>query len=219
MDQRKAFQLRCPTRLLIAGPSGCGKTTFTTRLLLDNTELFGQAPESIYYCYGSWQKGFEKLKKGGVKFHEGIPDTDLLGKWFPGGQGILVLDDLMDEGSNDKRVLDLFTRDSHHQGVTVLYLCQDLFPNGKYAKTISRNAHYIAVFKNPRDQLGMRNLLLQSFPTQWQDVLETYRKATERPFGYMLLDLHPASQDDTRVLSHVLKDEGIMRCYQFRPSC
>ena len=94
-----------------------------------------------------------------------------------------------------------------------------LFPNGKYAKTISRNAHYIAVFKNPRDQLGMRNLLLQSFPTQWQDVLETYRKATERPFGYMLLDLHPASQDDTRVLSHVLKDEGIMRCYQFRPSC
>ena len=219
MDQRKAFQFRCPTRLLVAGPSGCGKTTFTTRLLLDNTELFSKAPESIYYCYGSWQKGFEKLKKGGVKFHEGIPDTDLLRKWFPGEQGILVLDDLMDEGSNDKRVLDLFTRDSHHQGVTVIYLCQDLFPNGKYAKTISRNTHYIAVFKNPRDQLGMRNLLLQSFPTQWQDVLETYRKATERPFGYMLLDLHPASQDDTRVLSHVLKDEGIMRCYQFRPSC
>ena len=126
MEQRKAFEFRCPTRLLIAGPSGCGKTTFTTRLLLDNTELFSKAPESIYYCYGSWQKGFEKLKQGGVKFHEGIPDTDLLRKWFPGGQGILVLDDLMDEGSNDKRVLDLFTRDSHHQGVTVLYLCQDL---------------------------------------------------------------------------------------------
>ena len=62
----------------------------------------------------------------------------MLRQWFPKGQGILVLDDLMDEGSNDKRVLDLFTRDSHHQDVTVLYLCQDLFPNGKYAKTISR---------------------------------------------------------------------------------
>ena len=115
--------------------------------------------------------------------------------------------------------VDLFTRDSHHQDVTVLYLCQDLFPNGKYAKTISHNAHYITVFKNPRDQLGMRNLLLKSFPTQWQDVLETYRKTTKRPFGYMLLDLHPASQDDARVLSHALNNEGIMRCYQFRPSC
>ena len=123
MEQRKAFRFRCPTRLLIAGPSGCGKTTFTTRLLVDNTDMFSKTPKSIYYCYGSWQKGFEKLKKGGVKFHEGIPDTDLLHKWFPKGQGILVLDDVMDEGSNDKRVLDLFTRDSHHQDVTVLYLC------------------------------------------------------------------------------------------------
>ena len=115
------------------------------------------------------------------------------------------MDDRMDEGSNDKWVLDLFTKDSHHQGVTVLYLCQDLFSTGKYAKTIT-----LAVFKSPRDKLGMRDLLLQTFPTQWQDILETYKKVPERPFGYMLLDLHPASQDDTRILSHALKDEG--RC-------
>ena len=49
----------------------------------------------------------------------------------------------MDEGGNDKRVLDLFTRESHHRNITVLYLCQDLFPPGKFAKTISRNAHYV----------------------------------------------------------------------------
>ena len=35
-------------------------------------------------------------------------------------------------------------------------------------------------FKNPRNQLSMRNLLLQAFPTQWQDVQDTFRKATER---------------------------------------
>ena len=40
----------------------------------------------------------------------------------------MVLDDLMEEGSNDKRVLDLFTKHSHHQNVTVIYLCQDMFP-------------------------------------------------------------------------------------------
>ena len=28
----------------------------------------------------------------------------------------------------DKRVLDLFTKDSHHRNITVLYLTQDLFP-------------------------------------------------------------------------------------------
>jgi len=106
------------------------------------------------------------MKALGVKFHEGVLDTDQLKTWFPKG-GLLVLDDLMPEGGNDKRVLDLFTEHFHHQKVTVLYLCH-MFPSGKYAKTISRNAHYITAFKSPRDQLGMRNLLLQALPTQWQ---------------------------------------------------
>ena len=97
----------------------------------------------------------------------------------------------MEEGGNDKRVSDLFTKHSHHQNVMVIYLCQDMFPPSKFAKSISRNAHYIAGFKNPRDQLGTRNLLLQSFPTRWQEVQHTFRKVTERPFGYMVLDLHP----------------------------
>ena len=46
--------------------------------------------------------------------------------------GVLVLHALMDKGVNDKRVLDLFTRESHHRNITVLYLCQDLFPPGKH---------------------------------------------------------------------------------------
>ena len=89
-----------------------------------------------------------------------------------------MLDDLMDEGSGDKNILDLFTKHSHHRNITVIYLCQDMFPMGKYAKSISRNAHYVVAFKNPRDQLGVRNLLLQSFPTQWKEVLEVLRRVT-----------------------------------------
>ena len=80
-----------------------------------------------------------------------------------------MLDNLMDEGGNYKQVLDLFTRESHHQNITVLYLCQDLFPPGKYAKTISRNAHYLFIFKNPRDQFSV--LALEEFPERWCDVL------------------------------------------------
>ena len=68
---------------------------------------------------------------------------------------MLVLDDLMDQGGRDKRVLDLFTKHSHHRNITILYLCQDLFPPGPYAKTVSRNAHYIVCFKNPRDRTGL----------------------------------------------------------------
>ena len=214
-EHRPAFRFNTPSSMMIVGPSGCGKTVFTTKLLVDNPELFETPPKKIYYCYGSWQDGFKRMKQHGIKFHEGIPDSELLPVWFPKG-GLLVLDDLMEEGGNDKRVLDLFTKHSHHQNVTVLYLCQDMFPPGKFAKSISRNAHYIVGFKNPRDQLGMRNLLLQAFPARWQEVQDTFRKVTERPFGYMLLDLHPKSSDDQRILSHLLKEEGCIRCHQLK---
>ena len=52
------------------------------------------------------------MQDRGVIFHEGIPDHNALVQWFPQGQGVFVLDNLMDEGSNDKRVLDLFTNTS-----------------------------------------------------------------------------------------------------------
>ena len=207
------FSFHHPSSILVAGPSGCGKTVFTTNLLLENGDLFPNTPGNVHYCYGIWQDGFTKLKEAGVHFHQGIPEETMMKKWFPCG-GLLILDDLMEEGSKDKNVLDLFTKLSHHQGITVIYLSQDLFPPSKYAKTISRNAHYVVAFKNPHDQLDIKNLLLQAYPHKWQPVLEVFTNTTSRPYGYLLLDVHPSSSDERRILSHLLKSEGFMRCYQ-----
>ena len=209
-----AFRFHTPSSVLVVGPSGCGKTVVTARLLSDQMDLFEDPPRSLHYCYGAWQPGFRRLQKRGVQFHEGVPDVESLSDWFPRG-GVFVLDDLMAEGSNDKNVLDLFTKHSHHRNITVLYLCQDMFPPGKYAKSISKNAHYIVAFKNPRDQLGMRKVLLQAFPHRWNAVQRTFQTVTDRLFGYLVLDLHPKSPDDRRVVSHLLKDEGYVRVYQF----
>ena len=215
MQTAKPFRFHTPSSILVVGPSGCGKTVFVEKCLQERPHLFPQAPSSVHYCYGIWQDKYRDFQRQGIHLHQGIPSSQDLTRWYqPSGGGLLVLDDLMDEGSNDKRVLDLFTKDSHHRNVTVLYLCQDMFPPGKYAKTISRNAHYIVAFKNPRDQLGVRNVMLQSFPTTWKDTLETFHHATARPYGYLVLDLHPASSDQQRLLSHVLKDEGWTRTYQ-----
>ena len=96
----------------------------------------------------------------------------------------------------------------------MLYLCQDIFPPGKYPKSISRNAHYIIAFKNPRDQLRMRNLVLQAFPTCWKNMMDVYQKVTERPFGYAIPDLHPTSDGTKRVFSHLLTREGYPRWHR-----
>ena len=211
----KAFRFHTPSSILVVGPSGCGKTVFTEKLVLDNHDLFDHHTlVPVHYCYGAWQDRFQTMKGRGVHFHEGVPDTSALVQWFPRRRGgILVLDDLMDEGSNDKRVLDLFTKHSHHQNVTVLYLCQDMFPVGKYAKSISRNA-----FKNPRDQLGVRNVLLQSFPTRGKTVWRPFISPQRDPMDIWCWICIRPPPDPQRLLSHLFKDEGWTRYYQKRPN-
>ena len=191
------FRIKCPSSILVVGPSNCGKTTFLKRLLTENLDLFEVRPSKIVYCYGSWQPTFELLKKYGVEFHEGVPDEEFLKKKFGkvAEGGLLIMDDLMADGGDDKTVVKIFTQHSHHMNFVAFYLCQDLFPSGKYSRTISRNSQYIIVFKNPRDMTSIRNIMLQMYPAEWKQVLNTYNNATERMYGYFVFDLHPRTTD------------------------
>ena len=51
-----------------------------------------------------------------------------LDMWFNKTRGLMVLDDLMKERGNDKRVLDLFTKGSHHRNITVLHVSRHVSP-------------------------------------------------------------------------------------------
>ena len=212
----EGFTFKTPSSILVVGPSNSGKTTFVKRLILENIDLFETWPTRVVYCYGSWQPMFKELKAKGVTFHEGVPEKKDFDKWFAKvGGGMLIMDDLMADGGDDKTVMNIFTQHSHHMNLTVLYLTQDLFPKGKYATTISRNVQYIIVFKNPRDKLALRSLLLQMYPVRWKQVLDKYNEVTERPFGYLVFDVHPATVDNRRMVSHLLRHEGFIRCHPY----
>ena len=105
-----------------------------------------------------------------------------------------------------------FPSSQHHRAV----FTQDLFPPGKCSKTINRNAHYIVAFKNPRDQTGIRTILLQAFPDRWRQVLRQFKRVTSRPFGYLMLDVHPASDDRYRLCSHLTPREGKAQVHTLR---
>ena len=113
----------------VAGPSGSGKSELVEQWLR-YLNVFQVKPNKIVCAYDRWQPRFERMqKKDGIQFHRGLPDPNHLTKWFgPTRAGVLVLDDLMEEAGQDKRVLDLFSKDSHHHNITVLYLTQDLLP-------------------------------------------------------------------------------------------
>jgi len=62
---------------------------------------------------------------------------------------LLVIDNLMQE--TDGTVANLFTKGSYHRNVSVVFLAQNLFPTNKFTTAMSLNAHYMVLFKNPRD--------------------------------------------------------------------
>ena len=140
--------IRQPSSVIIARPSGSGKSDFVEQWLR-YLNVFQVKPQTMVYAYDQWQPRFDRMqRKDGIPFYRGLPDPSHLTKWIgPTRGGVLVLDDLTEEVEQDKRVLDLSTKDSHHRNITVLYLTQDLFPPGKFSKTINRNAHYIVAFK------------------------------------------------------------------------
>jgi len=59
------------------------------------------------------------------------------------------------------------------RNVSVVYLSQNLFPENKFARTMRMNAHYMVLFKNPRDATQVANLARQMYrkSSQFADIM------------------------------------------------
>ena len=80
---------------------------------------------------------------------------------------------------------------------------------GKVHRTISLNSHYMVLFKNPRDEGQMRSLAQQVFPTKVKSFMNSFREATKKDHGYLLLDLHPLTPDPLRVRTSIFKSDEV----------
>ena len=106
---------------------------------------------------------------------------------------LLVLDDVMQEVCSLRNIPILFTIHCHHKNITVLFLTQNIFPLGKCARTISLNCYYIVLFGTKRGKLQVQTLGINFFPGQRAYFISAYQDATDRAYGYLVCDLHPAT--------------------------
>ena len=122
-------------------------------------------------------------------------------------RNLIVFDDQMIDAGKDQRIVNLFTRGSRHRNLSVIYIVQNLFHQGKGSRSISLNSHYLVLFKNPRDKLQVLTLAKQMYPGRTDLFLKQYDGAVRRPFGYLLIDLKTTTQDDCRLRTNVLPGE------------
>ena len=193
MDPRWKHPFTC----IISGPTGSGKTVFVTQFLQHIAHLMTPVPDEIVWCYGEYQAGYNQLQ-GLVTFVEGLPKVE---EWDTTKRRLVIIDDLMSE--TDDRVTKLFTKGSHHRNISVMYIIQNLFGKNKEQRTISLNSHYLVIFKNPRDASQITHLAKQIYPGKLKYVQESFKEATSKPHGYLLVDLRQDTPDHLRLRTDI----------------
>ena len=189
--------------MVIAGCTGAGKTRWTLRLLKNLGHMYDVPPRRVLYCYGIWQDLYEDIQRlPSVDMIEGLPSKEML----EGMENTLViLDDLVHRVIGDPEMELLFTQKCHHQKLSVIMLTQNVFQQGKHARTITLNTWYLVLFENARDRQQVATLGRQLFPGKHKGFMEAYDDATSEPYGYLVIDTAPQSR--YRLRTHVFPGE------------
>ena len=201
---------RSPSTLGIFGCTQAGKSSFVRKLLYEASDLFTIKPEWILYCYGVEPANMEELSTSiaGLVMNEGLPSEELIAeKTMSREHGIIVLDDLMGAVMKSSKAESLFIMGSHHKNLTVILVSQNLFYQGKAARTISLNMHYMVLYRNLRDKRQIKSLAQQIFPGQVNNFMEVYNDVHKEPFNYLVLDLHPHTDGEYRLRTHIFNGE------------
>jgi hypothetical protein len=143
-----------------------------------------------------WRSELPQPEIAGVKYQRGLPNENDVENM---NHCIVILDDLMWESRSSNVVGNLFTRVAHHRECFIIQVTQNIFQGGKVTRTQSLNAHYLVLFKNPRDKLQLMYLARQMYPRQENFVLSSFEDATKRPYGFLLFDLNSTTPDEIRL--------------------
>lgn len=104
----------------------------------------------------------------------------------------------------------LFTRISHHLNISIVFIVQNLFLQGKQCRNISLNAQYIILMKNVRDKNQVTHLARQFAPNNVKKFVEIYNDATSSERGCIRIDLTPQTPEKFRIQTNViLGDRGL----------
>jgi len=196
MSEKVLLPFISPTTLCVVRPSQSGKSFFTKRLIENAGAMFTKTPEKILYAYSEYQTMFDDmLDIPNLSFHEGLPDWQTLEQLSENCEhSLVILDDLMSKVVNSEDQLHLFTVTSHHKGLSCIYMTENMYMQGKYAKVIPLNSANFVLFPNTRDIRQLITFASQILPGQTRNFTESYLKATKDNILFYWLIFRPTEK-------------------------
>ena len=112
-----------------------------------------------------------------------------------GTKYLLTFDDSCEEICNSKAFVDAATA-GRRRGLSTIHIKHNLFHQSKLRRDVKLQNTHIVLFKSPRDAMQVT-----TFSTQLRlgsELVDWYRDATSVPFGHLLIDLSPRTDDRLR---------------------
>lgn len=183
----------------LVGPSGCGKSQLIFDMLKIGT--FQPEFEKIYYFYQYYQPLFGMMERE-FKNCECIKNVDFeMIDNLPSVKTLLIFDDSCDEIMKSKSFEKLAIAGRHRQ-MSVIYVKHNLYHKASIGRDAELQLTHIVLFKSPRDvqqilKLGQQLGVGQTLLNAW------YNDATSKPYGHLMIDLFPKTNDNLRYCSEV----------------
>ena len=205
-----AWKIRQPSCMLIQGPTFSGKSTFLEKLL-STKEVWEKPIEKVVLCYGIETPSVQRIANmfPDVQLYNGLPpQLDNPSEMFcKEKNNLLILDDLGFVAESSPAFSTFLEVSSHHLNTTCINITHSLFSNGKERRRQSGSYHYIILFRNRRCQYHVGIFSRQAGLVDKKLLEEAYFDATKPKFSYLLVDLHPETIDECRLLTNVLLEQ------------
>lgn len=198
----------------LCGMTQSGKSTWLFHFLQNLEYMFEEdPPKKVMYNYGVYQSLYDDIKQKCpfVTFNEGLPTADSVKDFANGDHSVIVLDDLLNDVVQNRDMEKLFILGSHHKKISVFFLSQNLFQQGRCARTIALNTAYLVLFKNYRDTSQLITLGRQLVPGNHTALIEAYKDAVSlKCYGYLVLDFSPHADDRFRWRTNIFPGEDVV---------
>ena len=191
----KVISSKIRVSVSLVGPSETGNLQLLYNWLKIRT--FQPKFDKIYFFYQRSQPLYDVMQNEieNLEFLRGVNFEFIDSLKNNGIKYLLNFDDSCEEICNSKAFVDIATA-GRQRGLSTIYNKHNLFHQSKLRRDVELQNTHIVLFKSPRDvmqvttfssQLGLGSVLVD-----W------YRDATSVPFGHLLIDLPPRTDDRSR---------------------
>ena len=179
----------------LVGPSETGKSQLFYNWLkigtfqpeFDKIYFFNQHSQTLYDVMRKEIESLDFVRGVNFEFFDSLINN--------GTKYLLIFDDPCEDICNSKAFIDIATA-GRHRDLSTIYIKHNLFHQSKLGRDVELQNTQIVLFKSPRDVMQVTTLSTQL--GLGSELVDWYQDATSVPFGRLLIDLSPRTDDRLR---------------------